>query len=141
MELFQGVRLPVGKLYFIGDGTSPCYLGTGTMLIPHPSSISRVYVTLPARIRNWFQGSATFSTMSIALPSTLREGAVAFRQAATASFRCLYSGLSLPLVVSSQAGSGSAKPWAGYFILLPQTQSRYYFLYVFCSEKFLESTT
>lgn len=32
MELFQGVTLPVQKLYFMGGGTGPCSLGTGTML-------------------------------------------------------------------------------------------------------------
>lgn len=80
--------------------------------------------------------------MSIALPSTLREGSVASQQVCHSEIQgCLYTGLSLPLVVSSQVGSGSAKPWASYFILLPQAQGRHYFLHVFCSEKFLESTT
>lgn len=75
--------------------------------------------------------------MSVALPSTPREGAVASQQACHSAFQvCLYIGLSCPLVVSSQVGSGSAKLWVSYFILLPQAHVRYDFLYVFCSEQF-----
>ena len=120
-EKSQRDSLPVKKCaFYVGDVIYRGYQVTGKMPKSISLTIIEFSVLLSALIRNWFQGSATSSTMAIPLYPE-RSHCSSQRMCHSKFQLCLYIDLPPLSTLSSWMMPGSGKSTVNCFILLPQT--------------------